>query len=70
MTPREETIAVGPTRVEVLIGGAGDPLLVLHGAGGNRGWLRWIERPSPREAKQDSANGGERADPPNGGMTP
>jgi len=48
VTPREETIAVGPTRVEVLIGGAGDPLLVLHGAGGNRGWLRWMDAVAER----------------------
>lgn len=41
-TPREELIAVGPTRVHAWIGGQGDPLLVLHGAGGNRGWLRWL----------------------------
>ncbi|MGH7299423.1 MAG: alpha/beta fold hydrolase [Candidatus Rokuibacteriota bacterium] len=42
VSPREEMIAVGETKVHVLIGGRGDPLLVLHGAGGNRGWLRWM----------------------------
>lgn len=42
VTPREEMIAVGSTRVHAWIGGQGDPLLVLHGAGGNRGWLRWL----------------------------
>jgi pimeloyl-ACP methyl ester carboxylesterase len=41
--PREELIAVGATKVHVLIGGEGDPLLVLHGAGGNRGWRRWMD---------------------------
>jgi pimeloyl-ACP methyl ester carboxylesterase len=40
--PREELIAVGATKVHVVIGGQGDPLVVLHGAGGNRGWRRWM----------------------------
>jgi pimeloyl-ACP methyl ester carboxylesterase len=40
--PREEWIAVGETKVRTLIGGRGDPVLVLHGAGGNRGWRRWM----------------------------
>jgi pimeloyl-ACP methyl ester carboxylesterase len=40
--PREEMIAVGETKVQVVIGGQGDPLVVLHGAGGNRGWRRWM----------------------------
>ncbi len=42
MPPREDTIAVGQTRIHMLIGGQGPPLLVLHGAGGNRGWRRWM----------------------------
>jgi pimeloyl-ACP methyl ester carboxylesterase len=46
--PREEQIAVGATKVHVLIGGQGDPLLVLHGAGGNRGWRRWMAAVSQR----------------------
>ncbi|HEY7435909.1 MAG TPA: alpha/beta fold hydrolase, partial [Methylomirabilota bacterium] len=28
--------------MHVVIGGQGDPLVVLHGAGGNRGWRRWM----------------------------
>jgi pimeloyl-ACP methyl ester carboxylesterase len=40
--PREEVITVGATKVQVVIGGQGDPLVVLHGAGGNRGWRRWM----------------------------
>ena len=35
-------ISVGGIGAHTLIGGQGDPLLVLHGAGGNRGWRRWI----------------------------
>ena len=42
MPPREEVITVGETKVQVVIGGQGDPLVVLHGAGGNRGWRRWM----------------------------
>ncbi len=40
MQPREETISVGGIDVHTWVGGQGTPLLVLHGAGGNRGWTR------------------------------
>ena len=50
MKPREETIAVGPTRVQLWTGVEGDPLLVLHGAGGNRGWLRWMNAVEDRKS--------------------
>jgi pimeloyl-ACP methyl ester carboxylesterase len=40
--PREETIVVGGVRVPTLVGGTGPPVLVLHGAGGPRGWRRWM----------------------------
>jgi pimeloyl-ACP methyl ester carboxylesterase len=48
MRPREETISVGGTRVQAWVGGRGAPLLVLHGAGGNRGWRRWMDLVSER----------------------
>ncbi|PYM21660.1 MAG: alpha/beta hydrolase [Candidatus Rokuibacteriota bacterium] len=44
MQPREERISVGGIDVHAWVGGRGAPLLVLHGAGANRGWLQWIER--------------------------
>jgi len=46
--PHEEMIAVGGIKVHTLIGGRGDPLLVLHGAGGSRGWRRWMARLAQR----------------------
>ena len=41
-------ISVGGIRVHAWVGGQGDPLLVLHGAGGNRGWTRWLAQVSER----------------------
>jgi pimeloyl-ACP methyl ester carboxylesterase len=40
MQPREQTISVGGIDVHTWVGGEGEPLLVLHGAGGNRGFTR------------------------------
>jgi pimeloyl-ACP methyl ester carboxylesterase len=48
MQPREETISVGGVSVHVWVGGQGDPLLVLHGAGGNRGFTRWMRAVADR----------------------
>lgn len=47
-TPREERIRVGGIDVHVWVGGRGAPLLVLHGAGGNRGWTRWVRHVAER----------------------
>jgi pimeloyl-ACP methyl ester carboxylesterase len=40
VNPQERTISVGGTDVHTWVGGQGEPLLVLHGAGGNRGFTR------------------------------
>jgi pimeloyl-ACP methyl ester carboxylesterase len=40
MQPCEQTISVGGIDVHTWVGGQGEPLLVLHGAGGNRGFTR------------------------------
>jgi len=48
MKPREERIRIGGIDVHTWIGGDGAPLLVLHGAGGNRGFTRWVERVAQR----------------------
>ena len=50
MEPREETMSVGGVDVHVWKGGRGDPLLVLHGAGGNRGFTRWLRQVAERYA--------------------
>ena len=48
MTPREEWIRVAGVDVHAWVGGRGPVLLVLHGAGGNRGFTRWLERVAER----------------------
>jgi pimeloyl-ACP methyl ester carboxylesterase len=48
MQIREETVSVGGIAVHTWIGGQGDPLLVLHGAGGNRGFTRWLRQVAER----------------------
>lgn len=44
----EDYISVGGTKVHLLRGGRGDPLLVLHGAGGPPGWRLFHERLAER----------------------
>jgi pimeloyl-ACP methyl ester carboxylesterase len=46
--PREERISLGGIDVHTWVGGRGEPLLVLHGAGGNRGFTRWMARVAER----------------------
>ena len=48
MRPREERLRAGGIEVQAWVGGRGAPLLVLHGAGGNRGWRRWMDLVSER----------------------
>jgi hypothetical protein len=52
-TPREETIPVGAIGVHTWVGGQGRPLLVLHGAGGNRGFTRCLRHRGPRRGSKD-----------------
>jgi len=40
---REELINVGGTHLRLLTGGAGEPLLVLHGMEGSLGWPRYAQ---------------------------
>ena len=48
MQTTERTIRVGSIDVHAWVGGRGDPLLVLHGAGGNRGFTRSLQQLASR----------------------
>ena len=39
----EEMVEVGGSNIQVLKGGSGDPLVLFHGAGGNSGWLNYVQ---------------------------
>lgn len=41
-------VEVAETKLRLLRGGQGEPLLILHGAGGNRGWLQYAQSLSQR----------------------
>ena len=42
--PSKEQISVGGAKIDFLKGGSGDPLVILHGAGGNQGWLHYAQK--------------------------
>lgn len=44
----EEFVDVGGSKLHVLKGGSGDPLVLLHGAGGNSGWLHYVQKLADR----------------------
>src|SRR5512138_2725819 len=48
MSPTEAMLEVRGTRIHVLRGGSGQPLIFLHGASGHTGWLPFMERLSAR----------------------
>ena len=39
----EKLVRVGRHQLHLLTGGSGDPLVIFHGAGGNSGWLRYVQ---------------------------
>tara|TARA_A100001037_G_C15153803_1_gene641793 strand:- start:12942 stop:13766 length:825 start_codon:yes stop_codon:yes gene_type:complete len=39
-----ETLNICNTQIEMLTGGSGDPLLILHGTDGSLGWLEYAEQ--------------------------
>lgn len=39
----EEFVEVAGSKIHLMKGGSGDPLLVLHAAGGNQGWIRYAQ---------------------------
>jgi len=39
----EEFVEVGGSKLHMFKGGTGEPLVLLHGAGGNAGWLRYVQ---------------------------
>ncbi|MBV9861601.1 MAG: alpha/beta hydrolase [Alphaproteobacteria bacterium] len=50
MPHSEEMIAIAGASIRLLRGGAGPPLVFLHGAGGHTGWLPFLEELSQRWA--------------------